>query len=79
MAPKKLKMTETQNKAQPMVLVDRYDSYEHFAPLMTSNGSVDQEKFELQFYYNFVNFVIWQKVSLSPLNHTQIIKLKTRQ
>ena len=79
MAPKKLKMTETQNKAQPMVLVDRYDSYKHFAPLMTSNGSVDQEKFELQFYYNFINFLFLQKVSLSPLNYTQIIKLKIRQ
>ena len=58
MATKKLKITETQNKAQPMVLVDRYDSYEHFAPLMTSNGSVDQEKFELQFYYNFITILL---------------------
>ena len=37
------KPTYTQNWVKRPPWIDRYDKYKHFAPLMTSNGPVDQK------------------------------------
>jgi len=57
LTPKIFKITQTQNQKTPKVLVERYDSYEHFAPFATQNGPVDHEKYRLQILLILVKFL----------------------
>ena len=57
LTPKIFKITQTQNQKTPTVLIDRYSSYKHFAPLATQNGPVDREKSRLQILLILVKFL----------------------